>query len=188
MHTAFLLPLVSLLPSILASPILPSSNPSNTTNFLTPRARPLGQRPNPERNLFGDAKWESASCYFHTQVTQRCEGGQLNTYVYMQPPDNAMQTFKYFDFRPTFGVPNIRYIPGKTQKGPKIWERLSKSYFESTWYGDHMWYSYHGISWPDNDNKQCLKGDWTAGPLTCGKKGTLDWRTYDTDCIFECMF
>ncbi|KAH9866298.1 hypothetical protein J1614_008864 [Plenodomus biglobosus] len=167
-----LLPLLSLLlPTTLAFAI---PTPNNT---LTPRHHSSGS--------YYDYNY---GCTYHTNVRQQCEaGGQLATYVYLTPPVDDKGTFTYFDGRPTFGVAGVRYQPGVTQKGPQLWENY-EGRFESTWYGDHMWYSYHGPSWSDDDPNFCKKGDWTAGPLECDKPGTLGWRTYDTDCVFKCIW
>ncbi|KAH9866903.1 hypothetical protein IAQ61_007492, partial [Plenodomus lingam] len=186
MQPIYLLPLLPLLPTILATPILPppahSLSPSSNTTLL-PRRPPLPENLTPMSTYYD----QNIGCTFHTTIRQECHAGNLETYATLTRPIDKAGVFAYFDGRPTFNTPNVPYVPGLRQVGPRLWKKHDAR-FESTWFGDHMWYSYHGPSWSDKDPQFCERGEWTAGPLRCDEEGSLGWRTYDTDCVFKCIW
>lgn len=174
MQLTNLLPFISILSITTASAVLPPNIIPNT-NTTGPN-RPIHPRSYNAVADLGDPNNPSYSrCQYHTNVRQECQEGKLNTYVSISRFYDEHDSFQGWSGAPTVGVAPSLYLPGVTIVGPKL-KKSNKARFETTWYGDHMWYSYNGPSWSDNDKKSCNKGAWTAGPLMCDKPGTLSWR------------
>lgn len=172
MQLTCLTPFLYFLPAIHASAVLPNTN--------TTQAHLSGTHSTPRRSpSAADPSWDMSNpdgrCQYHTNVRQECQEGKLNTYIFISRFSDQYDSFRGWSGAPTVGVPPVLYLPGVTITGPRLMKSL-KARFESTWYGDHMWYSYNGPSWSDDDKKRCTKGDWTAGPLRCDQPASLTWR------------